>query len=106
MPVKANFNKRWSLDVEDGLERGLAEMVTDIDKRSKILTPIQTGNLVNSQIISRFGALAYKITSGSAKVPYARRQYYENKTKSGWLEKAADAVIRGNTAKYFRNKGI
>lgn len=106
MPVVVKINKRWSLDVEQGLEKGLAEMVTDIDRRSKMITPIQTGNLVNSQRISRLGAFAYLITSGGGRVPYARRQYYENKRKPRWLEKAADSVIRGNTEKYFRNKGI
>lgn len=104
MPVVVKINRNWSNQVESGLAKGFAEMVFDIDRRAKILTPVKTGNLVNSQRITRLGELAWSITSGGGRIPYARRQYYEHKTKSHWLEKAADSVFRGNTAKYYRNK--
>lgn len=102
--VQVNIDSNWQSKQTRGLEQGLAELVTDIDRRSKALTPVLSGNLVNSQRIARLGALAYSITSGSARVPYARRQYYTNRTKSRWLEKAAESVTRGDTSKYFRNK--
>lgn len=104
--VKTTFNKKWSLQVTTGLERGLLELVSDIQQRSDILAPIDSGALVNSSRIDKLGSLAYAITYGSGRVPYARRQFFENKTHSRWLEKAADSVTRSNTDKYFKNKGI
>lgn len=104
--VKVTLNKQWSSQVLRGLDLGLLELVSDIHRRSDILAPIDSGALVNSSIIRRIGSLAYSITYGNARVGYARRQFYENRTKSKWLEKAADSVLRSNTDKYFKNKGI
>lgn len=101
MPVKLSVNKQWGQGVEKGLQIGLLEMTTDIHARSAILTPKKDRHLVNSGKISPI-IDGYKITYGSARVPYARRQFYEHKTMSHWLTKAADSAIRGSLAKYFR----
>lgn len=104
MPVKATFNKKWKLEVQTGLEKGLLEMVLAIDSRAKALTPVDKGGLVGSQQVSKINGLEYVIKSGNGGIPYARRQYFENTRKPKWLEKAAESVARGDTSKYFRNK--
>ena len=103
--AKVTMKKGW--DSTAGLERGLAEMATDIDKRAKILAPKDTRALVNSSRIKRLSAAAYQISFGSSQVPYARRRHFENKKNPqtlGYLSRAADSVARSDKSKYFRNK--
>lgn len=108
MPVKMTIVPNWEEKGHKGLQIGLLEMATDIDKRAKILAPKDTRALVNSGIIepSRLSD-TYAVRFGSSKVPYARRRHYENKKNPQtlhYLERAGEAVARGNTAKYFRGK--
>lgn len=101
------MKKGW--DSTKGLEKGLAEMATDIHAKASILAPKETRALVNSGKITRIDAEAYKVSFGSSKVPYARRRHFENKktpSSLGYLSKAADAVARSDKDKYFRHKVV
>ena len=102
MRIEPNFAR----DMLTGVELGMLEVVTTIDARAKMLTPVLSGNLVNSQKITKIDDVTYSIRSGGGRIPYARRQYFENKRKDRWLEKAAESIVRGDVGKYFRNKGL
>lgn len=102
--VRIKIDPNWNVKTLKGIQAGSLELVTDIHRRSNILAPVDTGAMINSSVIKMLSALAFQIIYGSARVPYARRQFFENKTKSRYLEKAADSVMRGNIAKYYRNK--
>jgi hypothetical protein len=109
MKVRIKINRNWSNQVLDGIDRGLLELTTDIDRRSAILVAKDTRALLNSRLIQRIGKLAWRITYGNSRVPYAEIRHEVNfKTPSsvGYLEKAGEGVIRGAYEKYFRNKGI
>lgn len=96
----------WDGRIANQLNSGLFEMSTDIHRRAVMLAPRETGALANSGEIDRV-TNGYSITFGSTKVPYARRRHFENKKNPqtlGYLAKAGDSVVRGNTAKYFRGK--
>lgn len=87
------------------LDAAALEIATDIDRRAKILAPVDTRALVNSGRIERIGIAAFKIIFGSSKVPYARIRHFENRKNPqtlGYLEKAGDSVARGNVDKYLR----
>ena len=103
MAVKVTMKANWLQDLEKSMKRGVLEMAVDIDKRAKILAPVDTGALVNSGAITPVSK-GYKISFGNSRVPYARRQHFENRTKSLYLYKAADSVTRSDMSKYFRNK--
>ena len=103
--AKVTMNRGW--DSTQGLERGLAEMATDIHRRASILAPKDTRALVNSGKIGRTGTQEYTISFGSSRVPYARRRHFENKKNPqtlGYLSKAADSVARSDKSKYFKGK--
>lgn len=104
--AKVTMKPNW--DSTAGLERGLAEMATDIHKRATILAPKDTRALVNSGNIRKTGAQEYTIGFGNdGKVPYARRRHFENKKNPqtlGYLSKAADSVARSDKGKYFKGK--
>ena len=107
MTLVAKVTMKAGWDSTAGLERGLAEMATDIHKRATILAPKDTRALVNSSRIKRLSAVAYQISFGSSQVPYARRRHFENKKNPqtlGYLSRAADSVARSDKGKYFRNK--
>lgn len=129
MPVKAHINYNWSREVEGKLKVALLEMVTDIHRRSITLAPVDTRALVNSARILPVVS-GYKVTFGSAQVPYARIQHEGGVIKpkkakilswvgkdgvrrfaksvtikpTKYLAKAGDSVVRGNVGKYFRGK--
>jgi hypothetical protein len=103
MTVRARFDNQWDRKLAREMDLGLLELVTDVDAKAKILAPKDTRALVNSAVISKTKE-GYVITQGSSRVPYARRQYFENRTKSKWLETAAESTVRSNVSKYFRNK--
>ena len=103
--AKVTMKPNW--DSTAGLERGLAEMATDIDSKAKILAPKLTRALVNSGRIKKTGTAEYTISFGNSTVPYARRRHFENKKNPqtlGYLAKAGDSVARSDKSKYFRNK--
>lgn len=103
--AKVTMKPNWNSTA--GLDRGLAEMATDIDSRAKILAPKDTRALVNSGNIKKTGSMEYTISFGSSKVPYARRRHFENKKNPqtlGYLAKAADGVGRSDKGKYFKDK--
>ena len=105
--VVMTIDKNWSGKVSKGMEAGLAEMATDIHKKSSMLAPKASSALVNSGMIKKTADFEYTISYGSSKVPYARRRHYENKKNPQtirYLEKAGESVKRGNQEKYWRNK--
>ena len=109
MTLVAKVTMKAGWDSTAGLERGLAEMAVDIDKRAKILAPKLTRALVNSGKVARTGDMEYTISFGSSKVPYALRRHYENKKNPqtlGYLSRAADAVARSDKGKYFKGKVV
>jgi len=104
--VKVTMKPNWDKQIASSLKKGLLEMAVDIDKRAKIIAPVETGALVNSGQVSPI-ADGYKISFGSSKVPYARRRHFENRKNpqtKGYLAKAGDGVARGDKSKYFRGK--
>lgn len=107
MQVKISFNNNWNTVVDEvWTDKGLLELITDIDRRSKVLAPRDTGALINSAKITSVRN-GYDLTYGSGRVPYARRRFYENKkhpqTKY-YLTNAADSATGGDIGKYFRGK--
>lgn len=105
MSVKVRIKPNWSGNIEKGMKLALLEMTTDIHARSVILAPKDTRALANSGRIEPISD-GYKITFGSARVPYARihelgGQYIKAKH---YLGNAGDSVARGDKSKYFRNK--
>lgn len=105
MSVRVNINQGWDNKQLKQLDVGTLALVLDIDRRAKTLAPVDTGALANSGKIKRNGEADYTLTFGSGKVPYARKRYYENEKNpqtKGYLGKAADSVVRGNTTKYFK----
>lgn len=104
--AKVTMKPNW--DSTQGLERGLAEMATDIHRRASILAPKDTRALVNSGKIERTGTAEYTISFGNdGRVPYARMRHFVNKKNPqtiGYLAKAADSVARSDKGKYFKNK--
>ena len=103
MPVKVTMNKNWSQGIEKSMKAALLEMTTDIHKRAVILAPIDTSALRNSGKIEPVQD-GYSITFGNERVPYARRQNFEHKTRSHYLARAGEGVSRGDKSKYFRGK--
>lgn len=101
--VKVTMKPRWAEQIEGGMNKALLEMSVDIQTRAVILAPVLTGALRNSGKVTPITD-GYKISFGSARVPYARRQHFEHRTKSGYLAKAGDSVARGDKSKYFRGK--
>lgn len=104
MPVKVNIKRGWSRSIESSINRGLLSLMTDIDTRSKAIAPRDTGALVNSSRIEKLTD-GYAIKYGSARVPYARKRFYENKKNPQtrrYLEKAGESALRGNFGKHFK----
>lgn len=109
--AKVTMKPNW--DSTKGLERGVAEMATDIHKRASILAPKKDRHLVNSGVIKRLGVGTYMIRFGSSVAPYARihelggdtgRNYATKIVAKHYLGRAADGVERGNTVRYFKDK--
>lgn len=98
---------KWLNATDQELDRAVAEMATDIDRRAKMLAPVDSGNLVSSGRVKRNKLASYQVSFGDNQVPYARRRHFENKKNPQtlrYLEKAGDSVSRGNISKYLRNK--
>lgn len=107
MTVVMKITPNWSNKTLGEIERGLAEMATDIHTRAVILAPRESGNLIASGRVARSGNMEYTVSFGSARVPYARRRHFENKKNPqtlGYLARAGESVERGDKTKYFRNK--
>jgi hypothetical protein len=102
--VRVSMKPGWDSDILNGIESGEAELMVDIHRRSNILAPVDTGAMVNSSLIQKLGRFVFSITYGNSRVRYARRQFFENKTKSRYLSKAAENVMRGDISRYFRGK--
>lgn len=98
----------WDTDQLKKLDVGMLEIATDIHRRSGMLAPVLSGNLVASGRVKRNGQADYSIIYGgnsSFNVPYAKLRHFVNKKHpqtTGYLSKAADSVSRGNISKYFK----
>jgi len=103
LKAKVTMKKNWSQNIESGMKKAVLEVAVDIDKRAKILAPVDSGALVNSGKIEPVKN-GYKISFGSSKVPYARRQHFENRYYSMYLYDAAESVGRSGKGKYFIGK--
>ena len=111
--MKVTMNKNWQKVKEEAfLKLGVLEMITDVDKRAKVLAPKDTRALVNSSIISPVKD-GYSLKFGSSRVPYARIHELGGMTgRAGttrirakhYLGNAGDEIVRGNTAKYFEGE--
>lgn len=105
--VKISIDKNWSGKILNSLDAGLIDLVADAHRRAVIIAPKLSRALVNSGMISRLGFLAYSLSFGSSKVPYARKRHFENKKNpqtTGYLAKAGLEAYRGDIGKHFRNK--
>ena len=95
----------WLSATDVDMDRAVLEMATDIDRRAKVLAPVDTGNLVNSSKIKREKQASYSVSFGSSRVPYARIRHEINRKNPQtlrYLERAGDSVARGNVSKYIR----
>lgn len=102
MKAKVKINKNWSQVEQQRFDKGMLDLSLDIHARGSALAPILTGAMVDSGRIKRLGQYLYAIIYGNTEVPYARRQYYEHKSKSEWMQRAADSIMRGDLRKYFK----
>lgn len=108
MSTKVTFKNNWDSDKIKLLDVGVLEMATDVQRKSAMLAPVDTGNLRNSGRIKRNGVGSYSVIYGGGggfSVPYAKIRHYVNKKNPGtvgYLERAAEAVQRGSLNKYFR----
>ena len=103
MSVKVNMKPNWSGNIQAGLQRGLIEMAFDVHDRAVILAPHKDGGLAGSGTVTPIKD-GYQIKFGSQRVPYARRQNFEHKTRSHYLARAGEGAARGNVSKYFKGK--
>lgn len=103
MSVKVKMKVNWSGDIESRLQKGLLEMTTDVLTRAIILAPFKDGGLAGSGTVTPIKD-GYQIKFGSQRVPYARRQNFEHKTRSHYLARAGEGAARGNVNRYFKGK--
>lgn len=101
MPVKFTENRGWKDIPLKNINTGLLELVVDGTRRADILTPKDSGALVNSSRIEPIPD-GYRVSYGSSRVPYARRQFYENKRSPYYLTRGFEGILRGNLGKYFK----
>lgn len=102
MKARVKRNRQWSEQELDRLDKGMFSFALDLDRRSKMIAPKDTGALRNSSKVRRAGLLTYILSFGNTRVPYARKQYYEHKSASLWMERAAENIVRGNLRRYFK----
>ena len=92
------------------LDKTMATMMSDIERRSKDQVPHDIGTLQNTGRIKRIKSLKHEIRFGEAppaNAPYARRWEYETPPggfqkgrKSRYLRDPAESVLK-NKVKYF-----
>lgn len=106
MAFKSTLSTGWLSRTDKRMDSIALRMATDVDRFAKVLAPKDSGNLVNSGMIEKLGAAAYKVAfggSGTPTVKYAKRRHYENKKNPhtlDYLKRAGNAVAR-NKAKYI-----
>lgn len=97
--TKISVELKWSPGFASNREGMFSRKQSFVDqecvRRMAKLTPRRTGVLVKSAIVGTV------IGSGEINqiTPYARRQYYEHKTKSKWFEtmknREKDSILKG-----------
>lgn len=99
----------WIKDEEREDDVTALTMAVDIHRRSAILAPKDSRNLVNSGRVERVARGHYRIVYGGNgngfSVPYAKRRHFENRLNPqtlGYLAVAGDTVARSGVAKYRR----
>ena len=103
---KVTARLEWNLGFETSMEKGFENAQAFVDseciRRMNPETPRRTGMLIKS------ATLGTVIGSGEIDqiAPYARRQYYEHKEKSYWVERMKnrnkDSILKG-AAKYVKS---
>ncbi len=89
------FDSRLASRTENNLEQAQKFIDSECIKRMSTYTPRRTGVLIKSATIGTV------IGSGEIhqQTPYARRQYYEHKSKGKWFERMKnnhkDSILRG-----------
>lgn len=102
----SSLSSKWVGQTINRIDVAVLEIATDIEKRAKILAPVESGNLVNSGAIERVASGHYITKFGGNKVRYAKRRHFENFKNPQTLEylaRAGDSVSRSNLDKYLRN---
>ena len=90
-----------------GMDNGLLQCATDIDRFAKIYAPFDKGNLVNSGRIEKIiggYSIVFGGSNGGVSVPYAKRRHYENlkhPSTLGYLTRAGEQAFKQKT-KYFK----
>ncbi len=93
--AKLEWNPGFAKQKSESFSKAQSYVDSECLRRMNPLTPRLSGALIKS------GTLGTVIGSGSIEylAPYARRQYYENKTKPLWFEKMKaankDAILKG-----------
>lgn len=103
---KVTAELKWEPGFANSMEKGFSNAQEFVDsecvRRMNPETPRRTGVLVKS------ATLGTVIGSGEVNqiAPYARRQYYEHKTKSKWFERMKnrhkDSILKG-AAKFVQS---
>lgn len=100
--ARLEWNPGFKPDTEKGFANAQEFVDTECILRMNPETPRRIGNLIKS------ATLGTVIGSGEVNqiAPYARKQYYEHKTKSKWFERMKnrhkDAILKG-AAKYVKS---
>lgn len=104
-------SKQYKVKTILALDKSLATMISDIERRSKAQVPHDLGTLQSTGRPKRLGLLRHEIRYGEAPpapAPYARRWEFETPPhgfkkgkKSRYLRDPAEAVIK-NKENYFR----
>lgn len=100
--AKLEWNPGFEPSMEKGFENAQEFVDSECVRRMNPETPRRSGVLIKS------ATLGTVIGSGEINqiAPYARRQYYEHKTKSKWFERMKnrhkDSILKG-AAKYVQS---
>lgn len=95
---------QWLRSEKSTIDDITVEMAVDILNRAIANAPKDTGALVRSGRVVKFGE-GYTVQFGDNSVRYAYRRHFENNKNPQtllYLEKAGDSVKKGNIKKYFR----
>lgn len=107
--ITSRLKSSWLPNAEHDLDKAVADMATQIDKRAKILAPVDTGALRGSGRVIHKGFGYYAVKFGGKRVPYARIQELGGWTGKNhatyikpvhYLEQASDSVAEANIGRF------
>lgn len=82
------------------LDRAVEHMVVDVDRMATGLVPVLTGRLQSSRYPKRLGPAHWEL---SYNTPYARRQHFEHRSRSHYLERPG-RIVGSRAAQYVANQ--